>query len=48
MDTYFFTEHRKRDLDCYFEEGDLSNISSRDLKRAMRFVPDDLRFAGML
>ena len=46
VETYFFTLHRKRDLDCYFEEGDLTNISSRDLKRAMRFEPDDLDFAG--
>jgi hypothetical protein len=48
VETYFFTEHRKRDMDCFFEEGDISNITSKALKRVMRFEPDDLDFAGAI
>ena len=45
---YFLAEHRKEDLDCYFEKGDLSNVTSRELKRVMRFDPDDLVYAGKM
>ena len=47
-ETYFFTKHRVRDLDCYFEKGDLSNVTARELRRVMRFDPDDLVYAGKM
>ena len=45
---YFFTEHRARDLDCFFDKSDLSNVSRNDLKRVMRFEEDDLIFSSQL
>ena len=47
-ETYFFTKHRERDLDCYFDKGDLSNVTRNELKRVMRFDDDDLVYASQL
>ena len=42
---YFYLEHHARDLDCF---GDLTNISSNELKRKMRFEDDDFVYASEL
>ena len=48
LDTYFCIKHTKRDLDCYFDKGDLTNVSAKDLRRVMRFDPDDLEYAKVI
>ena len=42
---YFYPDHCERDLDCF---GNLELINKNDLKSDMRFVKDDLHFAGEL
>ena len=42
---YFYPDHCERDLDCF---GNLEFININDLKSDMRFVKDDLHFAGEL
>ena len=48
VETYFCIKHTKRDLDCYFDKGDLTNVSAKDLRRVMRFDQDDLDYAKMI
>ena len=40
---YFYTKHTMEDLDCIV---DLTNLDCKDVKRAMKFTEDDLRYAG--
>ena len=42
---YFYPDHCERDIDCF---GNLELINVNDLKDDMRFVKDDLYFAGEL